>query len=242
MGFTGSGSIYSSFNSHQVVLSHELGSSQVMGASTNSFSRARRLIIIGYSMPPEDHVASGMIIEALTGRTVEVIIVDPCVEQVKDRLTRFGLGSAVELCFDGFDCVKDFAQWYRDEQAKQVVESLRTWAEKELDPRGARSTNIEPEKHTLGPEGEVKVAGVTPMACKGLTRREVLPPLLISLISKCHPTVTYRYSSLKSLHRGLTSPISQPYCRASQRPKTCNNSSCTRIRTSRSWTVVLVCP
>jgi hypothetical protein len=194
-------------------------------------------------MPPEDHVASGMIIEALKGRTVEVIIVDPCAEQVKDRLTRLDLGSAVELCFDGFDCVKDFAQWYRDEQAKQVVESLRTWAEKELDPRGAPSTNIGPEKHTLGPESEVKVSWGHSYGLQGRDQpRGPSPPLLISLISKRHPTVTYRYSLLKSLHRGLTSPISQPYCGASQRPKTCNNSSCTRIRTSQSWTVVLVCP
>ena len=100
---------------------------EIWGRARTALAEAERLIVIGYSVPPEDQVASGMLADALRGREVEVAIVDPCVEQVKDRLRRLGVGRTA-VSFGGPSCVEEFVGWYRDKQATAVVESLRDWA------------------------------------------------------------------------------------------------------------------
>ena len=89
---------------------------------------AKRLIVIGYSVPPEDQVVSGMLVETIRERDVEVIVVDldPCAT-VK-RLKDLGVTARGWRCFGGQSCVEKFANWYRDEQARAVVESLRECA------------------------------------------------------------------------------------------------------------------
>ena len=87
---------------------------------------AKRLIVVGYSVPPEDQVTSGMLAEALGGRYIEVIVVDPCARGVEPRLRDLGFAPATKR-FDEQSCVEDFAAWYRDDQAASVVERLRDW-------------------------------------------------------------------------------------------------------------------
>ena len=87
---------------------------------------AKRLIVVGYSVPPEDQVTSGMLAEALGGRHIEVIVVDPCARGVEPRLRDLGVAPATKR-FDEQSCVEDFAAWYRDDQAASVVERLRDW-------------------------------------------------------------------------------------------------------------------
>ncbi len=84
-------------------------------------TKARRLIVIGYSVPPEDHVVAGMLAETLRGRDVEVVIADPCTRSIKARLTRLGIALSVKECFDKKSCAEDFTSWYLDKQATTVV-------------------------------------------------------------------------------------------------------------------------
>jgi len=99
-----------------------------------------------------------MIVEALRGQEVEVIIVDHCAEQIKTHLTSLGLGSKVTHCYDGSGCVKNFAQWYRDEQAKQVVERLRMlWAAGDLYLGGTPKASRGPKNGEMDLQGQVTV-------------------------------------------------------------------------------------
>lgn len=101
---------------------------EIWGRARTALAEAERLIVIGYSVPPEDQVASGMLAEAFRGRDAQVIVVDRCVAQVEDRLRHLGVGRTGMQRFGGPSCIEEFVGWYRDEQATAVVESLRDWA------------------------------------------------------------------------------------------------------------------
>ncbi len=100
---------------------------EIWARAESSLANAQRLIVIGYSVPPEDQVVGGMLAETLGGRHTEVVIVDRCPEVVADRLERLGVSSsAVRFC--GESCVEEFTDWYLNDQATHVVDALRKWA------------------------------------------------------------------------------------------------------------------
>jgi len=133
---------------------------EVWGRARKALAEAERLIVIGYSVPPEDQVASGLLADALRRREereeVEVIIVDRCVAQVKDRLSHLGIGRTGVLPFAGTSCVEKFVRWYRDEQARAVVESLREWGTS-TDLESCRTGGESSERDNLGLQGQVYV-------------------------------------------------------------------------------------
>jgi len=99
---------------------------ELWGRARAALAEAQRLIVIGYSVPPEDQVAGGLFAETIGGRDVEVVIADPCARTVKARLADLGVASLTK-CFDKPSCVEDFTAWYRDDQATRIVEKLRGW-------------------------------------------------------------------------------------------------------------------
>jgi hypothetical protein len=126
---------------------------ELWGRARRALAEAERLIVIGYSVPPEDQVVSGMLAEALRGRDVEVIIVeisDCSAAEVDARLEHLGAVAARRRRFIGPSCVEEFASWYRDEQAMAVVESLRAWA---------ASTDLE-RGNTVGENSELDDPGL----------------------------------------------------------------------------------
>jgi hypothetical protein len=111
---------------------------EIWGRARSALAGAQRLIVIGYSVPPEDQVVSGMLAETLGGRSVEVVIADPCANVVKARLEDLGVAASAKR-FDKQSCVEDFTAWYRDEQAARVVAGLRDWARSaDLGPDGLK--------------------------------------------------------------------------------------------------------
>ncbi|MCL4448276.1 MAG: hypothetical protein M1483_05555 [Actinobacteria bacterium] len=98
---------------------------EIWGRARTALAEAKRLIVIGYSVPPEDQVVSGMLTETLAGKDVKIFIVDPCSTKIEDRLKHLGITSGESLHFHGRLCVEEFAKWYRNEQAEAVVKSLR---------------------------------------------------------------------------------------------------------------------
>ena len=129
---------------------------EIWGRARTALAEAERLIVIGYSVPPEDQVVSGMLAEALCGRDVEVIVVDRCVADVEARLEHLGVAVAGVHRFCGPSCVEEFAGWYRDEQARAVVESLRDWADRSY-PGGVRTEGRSAECGDAGLQGQVHV-------------------------------------------------------------------------------------
>jgi len=129
---------------------------EIWGRARTALAEAERLIVIGYSVPPEDQVASGMLADALRGREVEVIVVDHCVAQVEDRLRHLGIGRTLVQRFGGPSCVEEFVGWYRDEQATAVVASLRDWADRSH-PGDIRTEDRSPEHGDVDLQGQVHV-------------------------------------------------------------------------------------
>jgi hypothetical protein len=85
---------------------------------------AKRISLVGYSLPVTDVVMSGMLEEAIRGRPVTVEIVNPYPESIMARMEALGgpeqpTGwlSAVE----GETCVQDFASSLRDEASATVA-------------------------------------------------------------------------------------------------------------------------
>lgn len=127
---------------------------EIWSRARTALAEAERLIVIGYSVPPEDQVVSGMLAEALRGRDIEVIIVDRCVAHVEDRLRDLGVDPAGVQRFDGQSCVEEFACWYRDELARAVVASLRSWA---AEVERGRTGDESSERDNPGLQGQVHV-------------------------------------------------------------------------------------
>jgi len=94
-----------------------------------ALGHATRVIIVGYSVPLEDHVAAGLLADTLADRDVEVVIADPCAEQVASRLRELGVRIAPDATsFTGEDCVTQPAAWWLGEQASAVIGQLRALA------------------------------------------------------------------------------------------------------------------
>jgi hypothetical protein len=75
-----------------------------------SLRSADRMIAIGYSFPPEDTVAVGMIRRALKDGQTQLVLVNPDAA-LPGRLTAL-LGQEPAIVFGGTDCVEGFAgQW-----------------------------------------------------------------------------------------------------------------------------------
>jgi hypothetical protein len=192
---------------------------EIWARARAALAEAQRLIVIGYSVPPEDQVASGMLAEALGRRDVEVVIADPCAGAVKARLWDLGVTSPAK-CFDKQSCVEDFTAWYRDEQAASVVEELRAWAlSADLGPGGVQGQvsvlpvspgpvgHVDVDAIELNAEGGDLVVPLRPMSSSTQIDQEQVPKLLRSLSDNSQvrrlvlriehnefPVVTYRLS------------------------------------------------
>jgi hypothetical protein len=129
---------------------------EIWARARKALAKAERLIVIGYSVPPEDQVASGLLADALRRREVKVIVVDRCAAQVESRLRNLGIGRREVSRFDGSSCVEEFVGWYRDEQAKAVVESLRVWGAS-TDLEGCGTGGESSERDNLGLQDQVHV-------------------------------------------------------------------------------------
>ncbi|MCU1503660.1 MAG: hypothetical protein JWM12_3014 [Ilumatobacteraceae bacterium] len=75
-----------------------------------SLRSAARVVAIGYSFPPEDTVAIGMLRRALGVRSAELILVNPD-PSLPERVTTL-LGGAPSQIFGGLECVQEFAAYW----------------------------------------------------------------------------------------------------------------------------------
>lgn len=129
---------------------------EIWGRARVALENATRVIVVGYSVPPEDQVAGGMLADALRKPKVDLVVVNPCADQVVRRLKRLGVKPKNVKCFRDRPCIEDFVRWYLAERAERVVDSLRAFAGDE--GVGTATVPGYSASGALGPEGQVWAA------------------------------------------------------------------------------------
>jgi hypothetical protein len=94
----------------------------------SALRHAKRIVLIGYSLPIGDLTVGGMIGDAAANRDVSFEIINPNPDPVCERLTILGVDrNQITRIQDGYDCVEHFTRRYLDEQARELVDRLRAW-------------------------------------------------------------------------------------------------------------------
>jgi hypothetical protein len=95
--------------------------------AAQSLREADRLILIGYSLPAADLTLTGMISDALSGREVGCIVVNPLpfADGVKERLLELGVQSDRIGQFHSQHCVADFVDVYARELSELLVDRMK---------------------------------------------------------------------------------------------------------------------
>lgn len=89
---------------------------------------AKRLVLIGYSLPPADLTIAGLIEDAVRGRALPVTVVNPDPRPVRRQLLALGIPSTDIECIDGRRCVADFSACYANLQAGAALRLLKSAA------------------------------------------------------------------------------------------------------------------
>lgn len=87
---------------------------------------ARRVFILGYSLPPTDLTFAGMLADALRSSAAPLTVVDLRGPAVKDRLVSLGISASRVEVFDPGPSppVHAFTAWWRDEASAEVLRQL----------------------------------------------------------------------------------------------------------------------
>jgi hypothetical protein len=109
-----------------------LVSRELWSTARESLRSASRLILLGYSLPAEDAVVSGLLAETLADRHIAVVVADLEPGPVSQRLRDLGLliDSDESREFRGEESIEHFVAWHRDDVAERALARLRN----ELEP------------------------------------------------------------------------------------------------------------
>ncbi len=98
---------------------------------------AKRVFLVGYSLPLADPVMLGLLRDAFRDRVPELWIVNPCPERPLSGLASLGIDRDWVTRLDSKDCVAALARQLRDQAAGDVVSQIRR-----LDPAVAKGTRM----------------------------------------------------------------------------------------------------
>jgi hypothetical protein len=102
-------------------------SRELWQSAAEALADARRVVLIGYSLPPTDLVTSGMLAECLnTVRVRDIVVVNPRPQEIVERLAFLGVDRKAIRTQDGSQAVEDFVNEVEGEAAKRVLRSLAT--------------------------------------------------------------------------------------------------------------------
>ena len=104
-----------------------LVSRELWSTARESLGSASRLILLGYSLPTEDAVVSGLLAETLARRDIAVVVANLKPGPVSQRLRDLGLltNSDEPREFGGEESVEHFVAWHRDDEAERALARLR---------------------------------------------------------------------------------------------------------------------
>jgi hypothetical protein len=101
-------------------------SRELWRSASEALEAADSVGIIGYSLPSVDVVASGMFADRVASRPgVRVEVVNPCPDEVVDRLHRLGVADQQIRVVEGGDAVERYVDGLEVERGSRVIESLR---------------------------------------------------------------------------------------------------------------------
>jgi len=99
---------------------------EIWRRAAQALRKAKRVVLIGYSLQPADRAFGGLLQESLADGGVSIEVVNPEADELVKRLGRLGIeGDAVRECLATKDCVPKWAEQERDRLAHAVVESLK---------------------------------------------------------------------------------------------------------------------
>ena len=90
----------------------------------DALATAKRVLLVGYSLPAADSTFLGLLTETIVGRELEVVVVNPVGDPVTAQLVRLGVKGDIR----GVDDVKTWVKQEIDRDAKSLVDRLRAWA------------------------------------------------------------------------------------------------------------------
>lgn len=96
---------------------------------------AKRVVLVGYSLPAADSTFLGLLADTIVGREVEVVAVNSKPDPVTAQLARLGVEADISV-------VDDVKTWVKQEinrDAKELVSQLQSWA-KEVPGRAAATS------------------------------------------------------------------------------------------------------
>ena len=98
---------------------------------------ARRVFLVGYSLPPADPVILGLLRDAFRDRVPELWVVNPSPESPLLGLESLGIDRESVTLLDTKDCVTALSQQLRDQAAGDLVTQVRG-----LDPTAAKGKSM----------------------------------------------------------------------------------------------------
>jgi hypothetical protein len=98
---------------------------------------ARRVFLVGYSLPPADPVILGLLRDAFRDRVPELWVVNPSPEPPLSSLESLGIDRDSVTVLDGTDCVAALSRQLRDQAAGDLVTEIRG-----LDPTAAKGKSM----------------------------------------------------------------------------------------------------
>jgi len=81
---------------------------------------AKRVVLVGYSLPAADSTFLGLLADTIVGREIEVVVVNPVADPVKEQLARLG----VEEDIRKVDDVETWVEQEIDQDARLLVDRL----------------------------------------------------------------------------------------------------------------------
>lgn len=101
---------------------------ELWNRARHALRESSRVTLVGYSFPPVDTTAAGLIADTLAGRSnVSVEVVDLKAADVARELQRAGIAVPESACHPGLHAVERFVAGYVQAAARHVVDHLRSW-------------------------------------------------------------------------------------------------------------------
>ncbi|MFG1918231.1 hypothetical protein [Micromonospora sp. NPDC048898] len=93
-------------------------------SASEALRAADRVALIGYSLPPTDLVTSGMFIDTLRGTDTQVDVVNPCPDDIANRLINLGVPDGNVRRIKGTNPASDYTDLLEDEAARTITAKL----------------------------------------------------------------------------------------------------------------------
>lgn len=97
---------------------------EIWQQAANAVREAKRVVLIGYSLPPTDLTFGSLLATTLPSTSAPVVVVDRCPNAVEERLSQLGVAQHRIKLIGGDEPVDEFARLWLAEQSTTLLEFL----------------------------------------------------------------------------------------------------------------------